>query len=355
MKKAGLAFFCFLAVLSLILGISLTIFIGFSVATEFHPPDQVSILCDPENGEPLPDTLTIVTWNTGYAGLGEGMDFFYDGGKRTRASREETERNLAAISSFLSRCGADIIFLQEVDVSSRRSWYTDQFAAYREALPDHYGYFAWNYRVGYVPIPLGDPLGRVHSGLATFTRFRPDRVIRQSYPQPPRTLQSLFDLKRGFMRLEYRTSDGRRIALNNTHQSAFDNGTARGRETDHLSAALASAHASNTLTLTGGDWNQTPEGYSADTTGWSAGKFRPIPVNMGLGSDWIYHYDAVPTVRFLHEPYRQGITPTAVIDFFLSSPGIECLEVRTVDLGFRCSDHNPVIATFVIQSPPHEK
>ena len=76
----------------------------------------------------LPDTLTILSWNIGYAGLGDNMDFFYDGGRRVRDSRERTARNLKEIVETISRVNPDIALLQEVDLDSRRS--------YRIRLPD---------------------------------------------------------------------------------------------------------------------------------------------------------------------------------------------------------------------------
>lgn len=41
--------------------------------------------------------------NIGYAGLGDNMDFFYDGGRRVRDSRERTARNLKEIVETISR------------------------------------------------------------------------------------------------------------------------------------------------------------------------------------------------------------------------------------------------------------
>jgi len=56
-------------------------------------------------------------------------------------------------------------------------------------------------------------------------------------------------------------------------------------------------------------------------------------------------------VRYLNEPLAEGTT-RSVIDFFLVSPGVQCLGVETIDLGFRHSDHNPVVATFVVSESP---
>ena len=42
----------------------------------------------------LPDSVIILCWNIGYGGLGDDMDFFYDGGTQVRTSRERTLANI---------------------------------------------------------------------------------------------------------------------------------------------------------------------------------------------------------------------------------------------------------------------
>lgn len=73
------------------------------------------------------DTLSIITWNIGYAGLDEEMDFFYDGGEKVRTTKEKTRENLGEIGKFLSSTGHfDFLLLQEVDKKAKRSWFIDE-------------------------------------------------------------------------------------------------------------------------------------------------------------------------------------------------------------------------------------
>ena len=41
---------------------------------------------------------------------------------------------------------------------------------------------------------------------------------------------------------------------------------------------------------------------------------------------------------------------TTLTDFFLVSPGVRVLSVRTLPLGFRSSDHNPVVMSVVFEN-----
>ena len=68
------------------------------------------------------DPFTVVSLNTGYAGLGKDEDFFMDGGTKVRPdSKIQVEENLAGIVGMLKEHKADAYFLQEVDLDSKRS------------------------------------------------------------------------------------------------------------------------------------------------------------------------------------------------------------------------------------------
>ena len=101
-----------------------TIFLLTAVITDYRPAERV-VLQDRSGlssgaAEALPDSLSILCWNIGYGGLGDDMDFFYDGGTQVRTSRERTLANIDGIIAEIRRHSPDIILLQEVDESSRR-------------------------------------------------------------------------------------------------------------------------------------------------------------------------------------------------------------------------------------------
>ena len=58
------------------------------------------------------DSVRVMTWNTGYAALGENADFFMDGGKSVSSSDKETvQENLEAISEQIEESDPDIVFM----------------------------------------------------------------------------------------------------------------------------------------------------------------------------------------------------------------------------------------------------
>ncbi len=311
------------------------------------------------------DTIRLVSWNIGYAGLGDDMDFFYDGGTRMRTSRERTERNLRRIVDFLSgeaasagggkrKPAADFILLQEVDVDSRRSYRLNEFDSIRRALAAA-GYDGWrglNYRCDFVPIPLREPMGRVESGVATFSRWRPVQVVRYAYPGGFSFPVRLFNLKRCLLSTwipvrDLETGHIDTLFINNTHNTAYDTGGMRNGEFAFLRSLLAGRR----YTVTMGDWNSSPAGYCPAREAVEDPYFSPWPIDRAdFPSEMTFVYDPeTPSVRYGYEPYRAGKTTTTLVDFALCGPGVEPIGVETLDFGFKNSDHNPVVATFVIR------
>jgi len=136
-----------------------------------YRPDEKKVVYSSETPDIVPKwaEIDILTWNIGFAGLGEDMDFFYDGGKAVRTTKNKFEENSSQIAAYLESCDTmEYILLQEVDRDSKRSYHTDMFNDLSLSLPDYWPYFGLNYDVFFVPFPLNDPMGKVksdHSGV----------------------------------------------------------------------------------------------------------------------------------------------------------------------------------------------
>ena len=136
------------------------------------------------------------------------------------------------------------------------------------------------------------------------------------------------------------------MSVSTTHNTAYDTGNMRAIEMEQLYKWLAD----RTLSITGGDWNQHPPGYVPAPEEVGDPHFSLLAV--AENPDFQYLFDASsPTVRYLYEPLTEKTT-TSVIDFFITSPGIKCLEIKTINLGFAHSDHHPVAATFCLNRDP---
>ena len=109
-----------------------TALIAYLTAVEFRPDAEQPAETVAARGADLESAVpatpyTLLSFNTGYAGLGEESDFFMDGGKQT-APRDPAivEKNLAGIRAILEAQKCDFLFLQEVDRNAKRSRRIDE-------------------------------------------------------------------------------------------------------------------------------------------------------------------------------------------------------------------------------------
>ncbi len=318
--------------------------------TDFKPQNEQVISNMEEKFEISSiDTFRILSWNIGYAGLGEEMDFFFDGGENVRDSKENTLRNFTMIKQFLGwNEDVDFYFLQEVDKSSKRSYKIDQVDEISNMLNGHFPFFAANYKVAFVPKPFLRPMGKVFSGLLSLSVHVPQKTVRHSFPGNYSWPMSLFMLDRCFLVNRYSLENGKELVMINTHNSAYDDGTLRSKQMEYLKGFLQEEENKGNYVVVGGDWNQSPpnfapkyEGQVFDTVNctYIADDFLPKNWN------WIYDKDE-PTNRRVTMPYEKGKTPVTLIDFFLVSDNIEVLACKTIPMDFKYSDHQPVYLKF---------
>jgi len=303
--------------------------------------------------DPLPDTLKLVTWNIGYAGLGASMDFFYDGGKRVRCSREETLENLRGIIQHeaLSR-RPDFILMQEVDKYARRTYYHDETELISAAFTEHTSWFVKNYDVKFVPLPWYNPMGRVVAGLLTLSKYPALESFRISLPGEFDFVTQLFMLNRCAHVLKFPASNNKKLVVINTHNTAFDDGTQRIAQWNFIRDYALKEYNEGNYVVVGGDFNLNPPCFNPNliSTGDNAysqpGGYPPCNA-FPQGWNFIYQKE-FPTNRNVDEAYQRGKTPVTTIDFFILSPNISCIHHHTWFDGFRFSDHHPVEAEIVL-------
>ena len=136
MKKSNKILKTVLWIVGIILA-ALIIFVIYLTAREFRPApiEKVEGVLDDGLKVSTEEPLTILSYNTGYAGLSKEQDFFMDGGKNVQPdSEEDIKRNLNGIAEILNDNPADVYFLQETDVDSKRSFHIDQTEYYKDHL-----------------------------------------------------------------------------------------------------------------------------------------------------------------------------------------------------------------------------
>lgn len=325
--------------------------LGWLCVNEYKPDDVTELNVHKSTAEAKAlhegDTISVMTWNAGYAGLGKNSDFFMDGGEEVAAAdRATVYKYLDGICDTVYGGKGnipDIRMFQEVDQNSTRTYGIDETKVLGKG---NYSY-ALNFCSAYVPYPL-PPIGRVNSGILTSTEYQIESADRISLPCPFKWPVSVVNLKRCMLvsRIPIADSD-KQLVVVNLHLEAYDDGEGKIAQTNQLLDFIHGEYAKGNYVIAGGDFNQTFPGALDKYPNTHPELWLPGEIDNGMLSDgWQFAYDlATPTCRLLNQPYDPADTENTqyyVIDGFILSPNIMLHNVSTLDCGFENSDHNPV-------------
>ncbi len=335
------------------LGVVLAIamgFVGYLTITEYRP-DAVEPVQVAHAGAQTPgESITLMTYNIGYGGLGAQADFFMDGGSGVQpSSKAEVEGNLEGVAQILRENPVDVLFLQEVDLDSKRSYSIDEQAFLQQSTQMSTA-FAYNYNCNYVPYPL-PTIGRVKGGIVTMTHFAVSEATRVSLPVPFAWPVRMCNLKRCLLVERVALANGKELVLVNLHLEAYDNGEGKKQQTEQLMAFLTAEYAKGNYVIAGGDFNQTfPQNpyLVIDDENWAPGVLEADMLPEG----WQFAVDAdAPTCRLLNKPFSGSYDDTQlyILDGFIVSPNVQVDDVSTLDTRFRYTDHNPVKLTVTLR------
>ena len=201
------------------------------------------------------ETYHIVTMNVGYGGLGRNRDFFMDGGEDVMPeSKGEVEQNLSGILSALHSQKADLVLLQEVDLSSKRSFHINEAEVFRAGLSMGKA-FAYNFKAPFVPYPIPF-IGKVESGLLSLSNLKVEEAWRVSLPNAHSWPIRLANLKRALLvqRLPIDGSD-QSLVLINLHLEAYTTDEQRQKQLDTLFSLMEAEYKQGNYVIAGGDFN----------------------------------------------------------------------------------------------------
>ena len=335
LKTIGLVLLCLIA---LAVG-----FFAYLVITEFKPEDETELGYVTSNLELDKNEITLITWNTGYAGLDAGTDFVLDGGKQVNpASKKIVEDNMIAMEEVMEAQKADFYLLQEVDFNSSRSYHLDAVDYY---LPDTATrIYSQNLVCKWIPYPF-PMIGKVDSGIELLTDYKVKAAQRLQLPSPFTWPVSVFNLKRCLEVCHVPIKDSEKeLTLINLHLEAYDNGEGKLAQRNMLMQVIQDEYAKGNYVIAGGDFNHwfpgTSEIYGCDPELWTPAYLEKEDIPEG----WSYAYDpSTPTCRSLDKPYIDRANHQFyVLDGFILSPNIELVSVETIDCDFAHTDHNPV-------------
>ena len=238
-----------LIILAVLVGLVAALLIWLT-ATQLNVKTETAVVTHGENSTASfapGDSVSILTWNVGYAGLGEESDFFMDGGKQVRApSKAIVEKNMDGIVSTVKELDADFTFLQEIEADpSTRSYGIEEAERMRTETGLDTAH-ARNYKCAFVPYPI-PPIGKVSSGIMTLSTAPIASAERTALPSPFKWPVSVANLKRCLMPvyIDLEGTDAQ-LVLVNLHLEAYDDGEGKAAQT----AARSPRSSARTISCT---------------------------------------------------------------------------------------------------------
>jgi len=293
-------------------------------------------------------TLTVMTWNIGYA---SGME----NNKGNVLSSADITANLDTIAASMSKNNADIVALQEIDFNSRRSHGINQLRYLQEKLDFPFAAYILNWNKRYVPFPIGldfrKHFGRMQSGQAVLSRVPITRNSAEFLAKPFNKpfWYNMFYISRAVQRVKVLVA-GRELDLYNVHLEAFHTDTRMHQAMQLLDLMKARGFTAGFVM---GDFNSLPPdarkklGFAdepeADFT--SDNTIEVLKQKGELAEvvpDMINRLDESPSFTY------PSVNPTRRLDYMFYSPGMRLLRWSVDRSAGTGSDHLPLIAVFGI-------
>lgn len=350
LKVAGsilLAFICVIAV-----------YITYCFATYYRLDDNIEIPIEKTEQQlildPSTDTdLSIVDANYGYGTFSPDYTFFMDGGSESWArSLEECNTNITVFNNEIMGLHPDFALMQELDIDADRSYHQNQYDLVRRLNPEYNAAFAQNYDSPYLFYPFHQPIGKTKAGMATLSRYSMSSAIRRSLPMPT-DFNKFLDLDRCLEVTRIPTTTGHDLVLINLHLSAY------GKESDTsalqdemLFTIMQEERDKGNYVIAGGDFNHDMNYDAAENNAPDYAEpfvYSRVPKGFTVTAA---HFSSDDASAYTNRDGGSVVDENnryRVFDSFIFSDNIECLSSEVVNLGFKNSDHNPLLMHFSLK------
>lgn len=358
MKKKRVLKWVGIIILALILIVGAYVIYVFATYNRIEDKQKIKTENNVEQKVSADTPYTITTFNIGFGAYSADYSFFMDGGTESRAfSKDAVVENTKGAIERIKEISPDFAFFQEVDTDSTRSYHVNQYDMLKASFPGKASTFAVNYDSAYLFYPILEPHGKSKAGIATFSSYEIESCVRRSLPIDT-SVMKFVDLDRCYSVSKVPAENGKYLCLYNIHLSAYTkDGTIREDQIKMLGGDMKKEYDAGNYVICAGDFNQDLYGNSAEifkakqeTPGW-AEAFPKEMLADGLKLNLPQITDnPVPTCRNADKPYVKGENFVTVLDGFILSDNVECLEVKNIDAGFQYSDHNPVELQFQLKN-----
>lgn len=209
--------------------------------------------------EPQPDSAIVaMTWNIRF-GIGRSPWFGDACGEMTVYPESEVLTHLDAIVAKINAIHPDILFLQEVDVNSKRTSYLNELQYILDHTYFNYAAYVPEWQAQYIP---SDGLGRMDMGLAVLSPWPIQDAKRKQLAlrTDQSSLEVYFYLRSCMLTATVQIPGFRDLSLVNIHASAFATDDTKHKHYQQFKEELDNIANAGGVFLAGGDLNTLPPG-----------------------------------------------------------------------------------------------
>tara|TARA_B100000029_G_scaffold514426_1_gene617178 strand:+ start:7748 stop:8851 length:1104 start_codon:yes stop_codon:yes gene_type:complete len=237
----------------------LTILIAFSchpLVTRFNEIEDAIYYEDlTPSSEIFSDSLKVMTWNIRFSG--GRIPWFGDScGDRVLLTENEIMTNLNNIINFINLENPDILLLQEIDISSKRSVYLDQIQYIINNTSFNFASYASMWKTDLIPM---NGLGKVDVGNAILSKWPITDAsrIQLSLRTDQDPVTQYFYLRRNMLKVKIDIPIDDFYVLN-IHATAFATDNTKQKHIDEYYNQLNLENELGHLFVSGGDLNSIP-------------------------------------------------------------------------------------------------
>ena len=198
-----------------------------------------------------------VTWNIRFGS--KRFPFFGDScGDDVIMQKKDVESNLLEIASAVNEIDPDIVFLQEVDIYSKRSGYVNEIQYLLDNTDMNYGCYASVWKADFVPT---NGFGKINMGNAILSKYSLEDAERigLSLRTDQSNLVQYFYLRRNILKVKIPDLD---LYAINIHATAFATDSTKQKHINKYLEVLSEVSDGGYIFVAGGDLNSLPPGAS---------------------------------------------------------------------------------------------
>lgn len=206
--------------------------------------------------EDFPDTLDVITWNLKFGG--GRIDFYTDCyGERVYMEKEEVIDNLESIANQINEIDPDILFVQEIDVKSKRSAYINQVQWLLNHTVFNYATYSPEWKGDYV---IMNGVQRVNSGNAILSKWELTGSERLTLPESSSDskAEEYFALENCVLISRLNIDDTTSLVLLSTNLLKYADSETKEKQLIRIESQLENIETEESSFIIGGTFNSLP-------------------------------------------------------------------------------------------------